>query len=162
MPGGTLPVYIKKHPDVDRVGLVGSNPTAFPHTNQRHQLSDVAQGLCYLHSFNVVHGDIQGVCTHYKYSFAAGLIPCQLSILVDDSGHARITCLGEASTTNDEGSLEDYSGIGGTSQWAAPETLEHMVYNKKSDIFSFALVMTEVCYGATVGRASVHRRLVSV
>ena len=27
-----------------------------------NQLSDVAKGLCYLHSCNVVHGDLKGVC----------------------------------------------------------------------------------------------------
>ncbi|KAF9642056.1 kinase-like protein, partial [Thelephora ganbajun] len=59
MSGGNLPEYIEKHSDADRIGLAG--------------LCDVAKGLCYLHSCNVVHGDLKGS-----------------NVLVDDSSHARI------------------------------------------------------------------------
>ena len=31
------------------------------HTYSRHKLSHVAEGLCYLHSRNIVHGDLKGV-----------------------------------------------------------------------------------------------------
>ena len=32
-----------------------------PPTDSRHQLSDVANGLNYLHSCSVIHGDLKGV-----------------------------------------------------------------------------------------------------
>jgi len=35
------------------------HPLAYAHP--RHQLSDVAGGLCFLHSRNIVHGDLKGV-----------------------------------------------------------------------------------------------------
>ena len=35
---------------------------AYPMLTPSYQLSDIAKGLCYLHSCNVVHGDLKGVC----------------------------------------------------------------------------------------------------
>ncbi|KAF9644320.1 kinase-like protein, partial [Thelephora ganbajun] len=63
IPGGDLPQYIKKHPDADRLGL----------------LSDIARGLCHLHSCNVIHGDLKG-----------------RNVLVDNSGQACIADFGLA------------------------------------------------------------------
>lgn len=61
MPGGDLPSYLKKNPNADQVGLVGVLPVESPHANFRFQLSGIAEGLCYLHSCNVIHGDLKGV-----------------------------------------------------------------------------------------------------
>ena len=62
MPGGILPEYLKKNSDVDRLRLVGATPATSAPTHTYHQLSDIANGLCYLHSCNVIHGDLKGVC----------------------------------------------------------------------------------------------------
>lgn len=61
MPGGGLLEYIANRPDVDRLSLV-----CFLYTRPRNvliprQLSDVAEGLNYLHSHDVVHGALDGV-----------------------------------------------------------------------------------------------------
>ena len=32
------------------------------HPNSHRQLSDASEGLCYLHSCSVIHGDLKGVC----------------------------------------------------------------------------------------------------
>ena len=61
MPGGELLQYIGNHPSADRIGLVGFPPVASIYANRHHQLTDVAKGLCYLHSCNVIHGDLKGV-----------------------------------------------------------------------------------------------------
>ncbi|KAF9644222.1 kinase-like protein, partial [Thelephora ganbajun] len=112
MPGGTLPQYIREHPDSDRLRL----------------LYDVANGLHYLHSRGVIHGGIKGA-----------------NILVDDSGHARIADFCEATIVKDGDSVEDDSDIPGhISRWTAPEVLNEETHSKKSDIFSFAMVMIEV------------------
>ncbi|KAF9644753.1 kinase-like protein [Thelephora ganbajun] len=115
IPGGNLQEYIKKHPDTDRLQL----------------LYEVANGLCYLHSCNVIHGGIKGP-----------------NILVDDSGHVRIADFGEAIIVKDEDSVEDDSLQGHTPQWTAPEVLLGENPSKESDIFSFAMVMIEVFTGA--------------
>jgi len=63
MPCGELREYIKENQRVRRVNLVGS--FALASTSTQHltfpQLLGVAEGLVYLHSCNVIHGDLKGV-----------------------------------------------------------------------------------------------------
>ena len=61
MSGGDLPGYIENNPNADRLGLVGVPPIVFTRAYARRQLFDLAKGLCYLHSCNVIHGDLKGV-----------------------------------------------------------------------------------------------------
>ena len=70
MSGGDLPEYIKKHTDIDRLRLVGIPPVVFIPRLIQSQLSDVAKGLCYLHSCNVIHGDLKGVrgCSKSRFT----------------------------------------------------------------------------------------------
>jgi serine/threonine protein kinase len=94
------------------------------HAYSRHQLSDVARGLCYLHSRNVIHGDLKGVRGRSKSRFATALTHVQLNILVDDSGHARLADFGFATVTQNLDSIRSaQSHRGYTVQWAAPEIL---------------------------------------
>jgi len=115
MPGGELSNYIKENPDVDRLGL----------------LSDVAEGLRYLHSRNMIHGDLKGP-----------------NILVDDSGCARITDFGLARVTQSPDTMWSASRRGNTPRWAAPEVLDEKPHSKEADVYSFAMVMIEVFTGA--------------
>ena len=64
------------------------------------------------------------------------------NILVDDSGHARITDFGLPTITQDSESPQN-TGLY-TARWAAPEVLRDGVCSKEADIFSFAMVMIEV------------------
>jgi len=113
MPGGELSEYIGTHPCVDRIGLA----------------LDVANGLSYLHSQSVVHGDLKGP-----------------SVLVDDGGHARITDFGFSTVVSDAGSATSITE-GHAVRWAAPETLDMVPVSKGSDIYSFAMIMVETFAG---------------
>ena len=108
------------------------------------QLSDVAKGLCYLHSCNVIHGDLKGVRGSTSY-FTTVLTSWQLNILVDDSGCARIADFGLAKVTQNLDSMRSTSPQNGHSaRWTAPEVLKEGTCSKEADIFSFAMVMIEV------------------
>jgi serine/threonine protein kinase len=61
MSGGHLLGYITNNSDADRLGLVGVPPILVTRAYTRYQLSDIAKGLCYLHSCNIIHGDLKGV-----------------------------------------------------------------------------------------------------
>ncbi|KAF9642667.1 kinase-like protein [Thelephora ganbajun] len=117
MPSGDLTDYIRKCPDAGRLDL----------------LSDVAEGLYFLHSRNIIHGDLKGP-----------------NILVDGDGHARITDFGLATVTQNLDSIRSASDDQGhTARWTAPEILnEKGTYSKEADVFSFAMVMIEVFTGA--------------
>jgi len=61
MPGGELLEYIDTHPSVDRLSLVCFLRATLDGGLTLHQVSDVADGLSYLHSHGVIHGDLKGV-----------------------------------------------------------------------------------------------------
>ena len=145
MPGGDLPEYIKNNPDADRLKLVSVPPAVFVPPSSPPQLSDIANGLYYLHSCNVVHGDLKGVCDRSKSRSAAVLMVDQLNILVDGSGRARIADFGLATVTQSLDSVRSASCHHAlTARWTAPEVLDEGTYSKEADIFSFAMVMIEV------------------
>ena len=60
MSAGDLLEYVKMNPTAKRLSLVGA-PFTFIPLLPSQQLSDVAEGLCYLHSHDVIHGDLKGV-----------------------------------------------------------------------------------------------------
>ena len=116
-----------------------------PHAHSRQQLSDVAEGLLYLHSCNVVHGDLKGVRGRPKHRSNTILTTDQRNILMDNSGHARIVDFGLTAVTRNPDSIRAASFQHGyTVQWAAPEVMVEGVHSKEADIFSFEMVMIEV------------------
>jgi len=117
------------------------------HTYSPHKLWDVAKGLDYLHSRNMVHGDLKGVRGRSESHFATILTLNQPNILVDGSGHARITDFGQTMVTKNPDTMRSASQHGNTPRWAAPEVLGGQPPSREADIFSFAMVMIEVCDG---------------
>jgi serine/threonine protein kinase len=149
--GGHLLGYIQKNSDADRLGLVGVPPLCLSHTYSHYQLSDVADGLCYLHSCNCIHGDLKGVRDRSTLRFPTILTPHQLNILVDDSGHALITDFGLSTVARNLSSiLSSPPRRGHTKRWAAPEILDDGPNSKEGDIFAFAMVMIEVRHRRTI------------
>ena len=145
IPGGDLTEYVGKHPETDRPGLVRVFPPYPMMYLPSRKLRDTADGLHYLHSRNVVHGDLKGVRDNSKPYYTV-LTPSQPNVLVDADGHARITDFGLAMITQDS-VRSAFGDQGHTARWTAPEILnEEGTYSKEADVFSFAMVMIEVCY----------------
>jgi len=113
-----------------------------------HQLSDVAAGLHFLHSLNVVHGNLKGVRECLKPRFVTILTRAKSNVLVDATIRARITDFGPATATRNLDFIRSASeGHGRAAQWTAPEILsEKGTPSKEADVFSFAMVMIEVGY----------------
>ena len=64
MDQGNINEYVKEQEGVNRLQLVSYEPTSYKHGDQRGrliQLFEVATGLEYMHSLNMVHGDLKGV-----------------------------------------------------------------------------------------------------
>jgi len=62
MPGGNLLKYVRTNPDTDRFKLVRAiPPVTIVSRLLVHQLHGAAEGLNYLHSRDVIHGDLKGV-----------------------------------------------------------------------------------------------------
>ena len=94
----------------------------------------------------MIHGDLNGVRDRSKSHFSPELAADQSNILVDATGHARITDFGLAMVTHDLNLIQGTSaGRDDSVRWIAPEILGNQgTYSKGADVFSFAGVAIEV------------------
>ncbi|OQR81543.1 hypothetical protein THRCLA_11633 [Thraustotheca clavata] len=97
----------------------------FPNTWQKRlqMIMDVARGLQFLHSFNIVHRDLKS-----------------LNLLITDEGRVKLADFGIAKVEN-----EFMTRCCGTYQWMAPEVIVSQSYSVSADIYSFGVVMWEIC-----------------
>ncbi|KAH7871132.1 uncharacterized protein C8R40DRAFT_1122895 [Lentinula edodes] len=118
-------------------------------TDRLQLLCEVAEGLCYLHSRGIVHGDLTGS-----------------NILIDDNKHACLCDFGLSSIVNEyQGASSTHSTISGAIRWAdatlfmaqaAQSEMEEPsdeqqgimpMLTAKSDIYSFGSVTLEILSG---------------
>ena len=87
---------------------------------------DVAKGLCFLHARRIVHFDLKSP-----------------NILLTRDGTAKIADVGMAKFLN-----RDYvSAVVATLSWSAPEMLWGAKCTEKADIYSYGIVLWEICTG---------------
>ncbi|KAF8210526.1 kinase-like domain-containing protein, partial [Mycena galopus ATCC 62051] len=100
---------------------------------------EVVQGLEYLHSVNVVHGDLRG-----------------LNILISDGGHACLADFGLSIIVSDDLSSATLtsSNRGGSDYWLAPELFDPTAFGctrykktRATDVYAFACVCLELHTG---------------
>ncbi|KAJ3560551.1 hypothetical protein NP233_g10763 [Leucocoprinus birnbaumii] len=110
---GNVLEYVLKHPDADLL----------------HLLRGAAEGLSYLHSQDIVHGNIK--CSN---------------ILVYDSGEACISDFGMAKVLEDVTKTSASTTLQsmGCARWMAPEIVEGDPPSKASDTYSFAMAILEL------------------
>ncbi|KAF9644739.1 kinase-like protein [Thelephora ganbajun] len=123
MPNGNLLDYIKKNSSADRLALVS--------------LSEVAEGLSYLHSRNVIHGDLKGD-----------------NIVIDRDGHARLADFSLITLIPDQSTFMSSCMEGGALPWMSPELLDPESFGlkerhptKESDCYALGMVIYEVLSG---------------
>ncbi|KAJ3552274.1 hypothetical protein NP233_g12919 [Leucocoprinus birnbaumii] len=120
MRNGNVVEYLKQHADVSRAPFI----------------SDVAAGLDYLHSQDIVHGDLKGV-----------------NILVNDLEKGCITDFGLSIVRTDKTfayTLASSNPNGFSIRWAAPELLEPddgAQVTLASDVWAFGCVSYEIMTG---------------
>lgn len=119
---GTLSNYLERCPSVSRISLI----------------SDILEGLQYLHGKGIVHQDLKAA-----------------NILISPGGHALLADFGVASVVNANvarwTSVPTMTRTGGTIRWMAPELFENENdegrHTFASDIYSLGCVMYEVFTG---------------
>jgi len=113
---GTIKSYLDK------------NPTA----SKSQLLREVVSGLGYLHSKEIVHGDLQ-----------------RRNVLVDDNGHAVLTDFGRAKMIGDQVFSTPFVA-GATKYWApelilaSNETDVNELFSKESDVYAYGMLCFEV------------------
>ncbi|KAJ6510567.1 kinase-like domain-containing protein, partial [Mycena sanguinolenta] len=107
--------------------------------NTIKQLHGVIQGLTYLHSKYIVHGDL-----------------CGRNILLDQDGTPRLADFGLADFIDNETSIKSKSTKrGGSTRWMAPELLvvrpgDRFRRTLASDVWAFGCVCGEILSGGTI------------
>lgn len=104
-------------------------PRRLPLKQSVLMMLEIAQGLHYLHSLDIMHRDIKS-----------------LNILLDEHHHLYLTDYGSSRVLS---SRQEYmTAAVGTTNWMAPELLlvdgRTAVYSLKADIYSFAMVCYEI------------------
>ncbi|ORZ36389.1 kinase-like domain-containing protein, partial [Catenaria anguillulae PL171] len=120
MAGGDLPTFTKDKSAQD----------------QLRALHETAQGVAYLHSQKIFHGDLKGN-----------------NVLVDEYGRVQVSDFGQSRVLSMAGSKVSTFGAGsiGNVRWIAPERYEHGAeYQFEPDVFGFAMVMYEVLSGGKI------------
>ncbi|KAF9447094.1 kinase-like protein [Macrolepiota fuliginosa MF-IS2] len=129
MDNGSLLDYLQQdHPQDLRMLLVSKFTVSSASVIQQSKVSDIVNGLCYLHKLGVVHGDIKGQ-----------------NILVSEDRRALIFDFGTSGTVE---SSRSTSSPKGTWRWSAPEVcVDNGCFSPAlpaSDIWSFSCVCYEV------------------
>ncbi|KAJ3117846.1 hypothetical protein HK098_006088 [Nowakowskiella sp. JEL0407] len=108
--------------------VIENTETAISLSKRFHILSDIATGVKVLHDQRILHKDIKSK-----------------NILIDEQWRAKICDFGlakikkEVSTQN-----PDKNQLAGTSIYMAPELFEYESQSELTDVFAFAVVMSEV------------------
>ena len=161
MPHGNISEFLKHDGQFNRRPLVRRDDLFMEHSRTTFvcsQLIDIARGLNYLHSQNVVHGDLKGVGEFRGWFHYVLTSYTQPNVLIDNNKNAVLCDFGLASITADAGSPHASPvNSAGSIRWMAPERLSIYDPNnldaepagsrvtKESDMYSLAMVVIEVC-----------------
>ncbi|KAG8926019.1 hypothetical protein FRC03_009686 [Tulasnella sp. 419] len=117
-PNGNVVHFLNSYPDANRPALA----------------LDAAEGLTYLHSIPVVHGDLKAENVLVDNSGRACLCDFGMSQFIDES--ARIT-----------GFTTTHANAGGTDRFLSPELLSDNPKTTTSDIWAFGCVVVQILTG---------------
>ena len=118
---------------------------------------DATRGLEYLHSQNIVHGDLKGVSSCVQLKVGSDPRGTKANVLIDSTYSARLADFGLTTIIDEStvGSATGGRGFKGTTRWMAPEILhpdnfefsgemQKQLPSKSTDIYALGMTILEV------------------
>ena len=119
------------------------------------QLRGVTRGLIYMHSQEVVHGNLKGVCFRIPRLPSCVPLTCpKANILIDNEDNPRLTDFSVVTTASEESTIVSPLSADGNLRWTSPELLYPEKFGLKdncptvqSDAYALGMVIYEVLSG---------------
>ncbi|XP_062408142.1 LIM domain kinase 1a isoform X5 [Sardina pilchardus] len=129
--GGTLRDIIKK---------MGSD---FPWNQRVSFAKDIASGMTYLHSMNIIHRDLNSHNCLVRENNSVVVADFGLArLMVEDKNQDKLS-LGNTQGLKKPDRRKRYTVVGNP-YWMAPEMIHGKSYDEKVDIFSFGIMLCEI------------------
>ncbi|XP_063002824.1 LIM domain kinase 1 isoform X2 [Elgaria multicarinata webbii] len=122
-------------------GIIKNMDGQYPWSQRVSFAKDIAAGMAYLHSMNIIHRDLN---THNC------LVRENKSVVVADFGLSRLMVdeKNQLATLKKPDRRKRYTVVGNP-YWMAPEMINGRSYDEKVDVFSFGIILCEI-----IGRVS--------
>ncbi|XP_043910121.1 LIM domain kinase 1 isoform X2 [Protopterus annectens] len=129
--GGTLRDTIKK------------GDSNLPWTQRVKFARDIAAGMAYLHSMNIIHRDLNSYNCLIRENKSVVVADFGLARLMDDKNHTNRISPNSVKNLKKADRRKRYTVVGNP-YWMAPEMINGKSYDEKVDIFSFGIVLCEI------------------
>ncbi|XP_044312106.1 LOW QUALITY PROTEIN: LIM domain kinase 1 [Varanus komodoensis] len=122
-------------------GIIKNMDSQYPWSQRVSFVKDIAAGMAYLHSMNIIHRDLN---THNC------LVRENKSVVVADFGLSRLMVdeKSQLAPVKKPDRRKRYTVVGNP-YWMAPEMINGRSYDEKVDVFSFGIILCEI-----IGRVS--------
>uniref|UniRef100_A0A7N6BQF6 LIM domain kinase 1 n=1 Tax=Anabas testudineus TaxID=64144 RepID=A0A7N6BQF6_ANATE len=131
--GGTLREIIKKMVSEDN----------YPWNRRVSFAKDIAAGMSYLHSMNIIHRDLNSHNCLVREDNTVVVADFGLARLMVDDKHEEMLTQGKLSGLKKPDRRKRYTVVGNP-YWMAPEMIHGKSYDERVDIFSFGIMLCEI------------------
>ncbi|XP_073680452.1 LIM domain kinase 1 [Garra rufa] len=112
----------------------------YPWKRRVSYVKDIAAGMAYLHSMNIIHRDLNSHNCFVRENQTVVVADFGLAQLVKEE---KSSSPGQMSKLNKLGRKKRYTVVGNP-YWMAPEMIQGKVYDEHVDIFSFGIIVCEI------------------